>query len=232
MLQQIASPCAMMNDIKEKKRAKKRLISGQQVSANVGEYIPNLIAMLTRKRRKTLVGYVVAESGPKRFTVMFYNGIAHDVASSSLRVCSSSVSLPPDERPLLSQMSVADSAALTALQSVAEEDADNIEEKDERGDPENEQSNEDEGGSEEEGQVAIDGQVTGDGLAIGSATGGVFIGNDLPTNDHEKLVDAHHKIAGMLRQTAQKDSFKWTVIAEHDVQDILEQRLVGVNKGC
>ena len=68
----------MMKDIKEKKRAKKRLISGQQVSANVGEYIPNPIAMLTCKRRKTLVGYVVAESRPKRFTVMFYDEFGHD----------------------------------------------------------------------------------------------------------------------------------------------------------
>jgi hypothetical protein len=73
----------------------------------------------------------------------------------------------------------------------------------------------------------LTGQATGDGSAIGTATGGMFIGKDLPTNYHERLVDAHHKIAGMLGQTAQK-SLKRTVIAEHDVQDIPEQRLIDV----
>ena len=77
-------------------------------------------------------------------------------------------------------------------------------------------------GYQDERQVAIDGQATGDGSAIGTTTGDVFVEKDLPTNYHKKLVDACHKIAGMLGQMAQKDSFKRTVIAEHDVQDILE----------
>ena len=160
-----------INSNEKKRRAKKHIITGQQVSANVGEYIPNPIAMLTCKRHKTLFGYVVAESGPKRFTAMFDDGIGRDVASSSLRICSLSASLPPNEHPLPSQTSAADSAALTALQSVGEEDADNNEEEDAHSDPENEQSNEDEGGSQEEGHVAIDGQATDDGSAIGTATG-------------------------------------------------------------
>ena len=53
------------------------------MSANVVEYIPNPIATLTCKRRKTLFGYVVADSGPKLFTVMFDDRIGCDVASSS-----------------------------------------------------------------------------------------------------------------------------------------------------
>jgi uncharacterized membrane protein YecN with MAPEG domain len=48
--------CDMMNDIKEKKtRAKKHLITRQQVSANVGEYIPSSIALLSCKKAQNAV---------------------------------------------------------------------------------------------------------------------------------------------------------------------------------
>jgi hypothetical protein len=178
--------------------------------------------MIKRKRRKVLFGYVVAESRPGFFYVMFDVGTSRSVASNSLKIYLY-------EHPLASRISASRRAALIIKQEIGEEDADNNEEEDdERGDPENESSNEDKGGSHQNGQVAIDGQATGDGSAIGTAPGGLFIGEDIPTNYHEKLADAHNKISGMLGQTTQKDTFIWTVIAEHHVQDLQEQTLIGV----
>ena len=172
-----------------------------------------------------LFGCDVAESGPRFFTVMFDDGISSNVACNSLKICSSLASLPPSEHPLVSRTSAARRAAVIAKQLIGEEDADNNEEEDdEYGDPENKRSNKDEGGSHQDGQVAIDRQATGDGLAIETASGGVFIGEGLPTNYHRKLTHARNKISGILGQMIQKDTFIWTMIAEHHKEALERER--------
>lgn len=51
-------------------------------------------------------------------------------------------------------------------------------------------------------------------------TSGVFVGEDLPKNYHERLREAREKIKGLLGKTVTKDSFVWTVIEEHHSDDL------------
>lgn len=219
-----------------KKKERKRLLPGQRVSASVGDWIANPNPSLKRKRKAKLFGYVVSESSDGRFNVRFDDNVTRDVAANILKCESSSASLPPSERPLPSRSTASGSAAISAEIALGvEEDPDERESEDERGDPQNERSNEDDEGDQqeepEEGAaipLATDGQATGNGSAIGTATGGVFVGEDLPQSYHERLAEAREKIKLLLGTTVQKDTFTWTVVAEHHCEDTTDRNLIGV----
>ena len=202
------------------KRARKRLIPGQRVSGSVGDWIPNPNPNLKRKRKAKLYGYVVSESGNGKYNVRFDDGVTREVASNILKCESASASLPPSERPLPLRTTASASAAIASEVALGVEvDPDDRESEDERGDPQNERSNEDEECNQHE--EFIEG-------ANGTATGGVFVGEDLPRCYHERLAEAREKIRLLLGTTVQKESFTWTVVAEHHCDDAADRNLIGI----
>jgi len=203
------------------KRARKRLIPGQRVSGSVGDWIPNPNPNLKRKRKAKLYGYVVSESGNGKYNVRFDDCVTREVASNILKFESASASLPPSERPLPLRTTASASAAIASEVALGvEEDPDDRESEEERGDPQNERSNEDEECNQHE--EFIEG-------ANGTATGGVFVGEDLPRCYHERLAEAREKIRLLLGTTVQKESFTWTVVAEHHCDDAADRNLIGIN---
>ena len=202
------------------KRARKRLIPGQRVSGSVGDWIPNPNPNLKRKRKAKLYGYVVSESGNGKYNVRFDDCVTREVASNILKFESASASLPPSERPLPLRTTASASAAIASEVALGvEEDPDDRESEEERGDPQNERSNEDEECNQHE--EFIEG-------ANGTATGGVFVGEDLPRCYHERLAEAREKIRLLLGTTVQNESFTWTVVAEHHCDDAADRNLIGI----
>jgi hypothetical protein len=83
---------------------------------------------------------------------------------------------------------------------------------------------------EEEGEGAEGAEGQGGEANEGTTpAGGVFVGEDLPMNYHERLREARQRIKALLGQTVQKDSFTWTVIEEHHSDDLPEERFIGVS---
>ena len=59
-------------------------------------------------------------------------------------------------------------------------------------------------------------------------TGGVWVGEDVGPNYHERLQQARDKIAGMLGETVRKDDWDWVVIQEHHANDHADPKHMGV----
>ena len=170
-------------------KARKRLIPGQRVSGSVGDWIPYPNPNLKRKRKAKLYGYVVSESGNGKYHVRFDDGATREVAANILKCESASASLPSSERPLPLRSTASASAAIASEIALGvEEDPDEQESDDECGDPENERSNEDEECNQHEEYIE-----GANGSATGAATGGVFVGEDLPLCYHERLAEAREK---------------------------------------
>jgi hypothetical protein len=212
---------------------KKRLMPGQRVSGNVEPLIANPDINKKRQVRKRLYGNVIEEAGNKKYKVQFDDSKVHECHANTLHMEKLSASLPPDERPppLL--------ASAATMDVATEADPDNQEEDDEAGDPQKEGDEEEEGWGapmEDESQeqlvvprmLANVGQATGDGAAEGNATGGIFFSEDMPLNYHQRLAEARAKITALEGKAVTRDSWTWTVVPEHHVDDAPEQRFLGV----
>ena len=76
--------------------------------------------------------------------------------------------------------------------------------------------------------LATDGQSTGNGSAIGTATGGVFVGEDLPQCYHDRLAEACEKNRLLLGSIVQKKSFTSTVVVEYHCENTTDCNLFGI----
>ena len=96
---------------------------------------------------------------------------------------------------------------------IKEDVLDTQEEDDEKGDPQKEGNKEELGWraplEEEEQKLAekqaTNGQATGDGAAIGNATSGIWTGEDLPMNYHQRVVVALNKFTGLVGTVVTRD---------------------------
>jgi ribosome-binding protein aMBF1 (putative translation factor) len=77
-------------------------------------------------------------------------------------------------------------------------------------------------GGEESEEEERQNSENGDAENAQGETGGVFIGEDLPKNYHERLREARQKIKGLLGITITKDPFAWTVIDEYHSDDLFD----------
>jgi len=184
----------------------KRLLPGQRVSGSVGKFIDNP-RQLKRKVRERLFGNVLEEVGNKMFKVQFDDGEIRSVKSHILRIEKASALLPLEEIP----------PAQPSNTSAGEiqEDPDDAEEEDERGDPMQD------GAPGDEADEASDDEQ-------GGGPSGLYVGENLPPNYHQRLAEARDKIKGMLGQTVVKETFEWTVIAEHHSTDLPQNRFLGI----
>ncbi|MFO0446615.1 MAG: hypothetical protein ACK51L_03005 [bacterium] len=189
-------------------RQPKRITIGQRVSGSVGPLIANPDPSKKRKVRARLYGYIIEESGSKHYKVQFDDGQTLAVASNSLRIERAAANLPPSERPQPTSH-----AASSANDAGDISDPDEAEQEDERGDPQAEAADDEADPSDDEGR---------------QESGGIYVGEDLPKNHHEKLIDARKRIQEMLGEKTTQGKFTWTVIAEHHADDLPEERFIGV----
>jgi hypothetical protein len=186
-------------------RQPKRITVGQRISGSVGPLVSNPDSSKKRKVRTRLFGYIIEESGSKHCKVQFDDGQILAVALNSLQIERASANLPPCERPQPS------SQAASSVDVAEGEHPDEAEEDDERGDPQGEaDASENLHSDDEEGP------------------GGVYVGEDLPKNHHEKLTDAWKRIKEMLGETTKQGKFTWQVISKHHADDLPEERFIGV----
>jgi len=127
------------------------------------------------------------------FKVQFDDGEVRSVKSHILRIEKASALLPLDEIPPQPSNISAREEPLPQV----EEDPDDAEEEDERGDPIQDGAplNEADEASEDE---------------EGGGSSGLYVGENLPPNYHQRLAEAREKIKGMLGQTVVKETFEWT----------------------
>ena len=57
---------------------------------------------------------------------------------------------------------------------------------------------------------------------------GLYVGENLPPNYYQRLAEARAKIAGMLGKTVVKETFEWTVVAEHHSTELPQNRILGI----
>jgi hypothetical protein len=199
-------------------RQPKRITIGQRVSGSVGPLVANPDPSKKRKVRTRLYGYIIEESGSKHYKVQFDDGKTLAVASNNLRIERAAANLPPSERPQPT------SHAISSADDAGEiEDPDEAEEEDERGDPQAEAADD-----EAEPSEAADDEAEPSDDEGRQESGGVYVGEDLPKNHHEKLIDARRCIQEMLGEKTTQGKFMWTVIAEHHADDLPEERFIGV----
>jgi len=60
-------------------------------------------------------------------------------------------------------------------------------------------------------------------------TGGVWVGEYVGPNYHQRLSQAREKISGLLGKTVLKDDWQWTMISEHHVDDQNDPSALGVS---
>lgn len=193
-------------------RQPKRITIGQRVSGSFGPLVDNPDPSKKRKVRTRLYGYILEESGSKHYKVQFDDGQTLAVASNSLRIERAAANLPPSER----SQPTSRATSATSNDDAADgevQDPDEAEEEDERGDPQAEAPDDEAEPSDDEGR---------------QESGGVYVGEDLPKNHHEKLIDARKRIQELLGEKTTQGKFTWTVIPEHHVDDLPEERFIGV----
>ena len=210
-----------------KEKEVKHLTPGQRVSGSVGEKIPNPDPKQRRQHRKRLFGNVLDECGSKRYRVQFDDGKVRECPANILRIERSSAFLPPDERP--------SPPAEPQQEQDINPDPDLAEAEDELGDALKEGDEEweeapmlDEEGGEQEGPRETT-TTTDAPTANDPVTGGVWVGEDVGPNYHQRLSQARETISGLLGKTVVKDEWQWTVIPEHHVQDQKDPAALGVS---
>jgi hypothetical protein len=203
-----------------KRKETKRITPGQRVSGSVGEKVPNPDPKQRRQHRKRVYGNVLEECGPKKYKVQFDDGKIRECAANILRIERSSAFLPPGERPPPPSIEKAGNN---------NPDPDEEEKEDELGDPFKEGDEEWEAPPMEEDEQEKPGKNADAPTAKDPVTGGVWVGEDVGPNYHERLQQAREKIAGMLGQTVRKDEWDWAVIPEHHVDDHADPKHMGVN---
>ena len=210
----------------KRQREAKRLTPGQRVSGSVGEKIPNPDPKQRRQHRKRLFGNVLEECGSKRYKVQFDDGKIRECPANILRIERSSAFLPPDERP--------SPPAEPQQEQDTSTDPDLAEAEDELGDALKEGDEEweeapllDEEGEEQEGPRLT--TTTDAPTANDPVTGGVWVGEDVGPNYHQRLSQARETITGLLGKTVVRDEWQWKVIPEHHVQDQKDPAALGVS---
>mmetsp|Transcript_10823 Transcript_10823/g.15631 ORF Transcript_10823/g.15631 Transcript_10823/m.15631 type:complete len:342 (+) Transcript_10823:234-1259(+) len=145
------------------------------------------------------------------FKVQFDDGEIRSVKSHILRIEKASALLPLGEIP----PQPSNTSASEEPRPQDEEDPDDAEEEDERGDPMQDgvPLNEADDVSENEEQ---------------GGPSGLYVGENLPPNYHQRLAEARAKIAGMLGKTVVKETFEWTVVAEHHSTELPQNRFLGI----
>ena len=171
-----------------KEKEAKRLTPGQRVSGSVGEKIPNPDPKQRRQHRKRLFGNVLDECGSKRYRVQFDDGKVRECPANILRIERSSAFLSPDERP--------SPPAERQQEQDINPDPDLAEAEDELGDALKEGDEEweeapilDEEGGEQEGPRETT-TTTDAPTANDPVTGGVWVGEDVGPNYHQRLSQA------------------------------------------